>query len=160
MHESEKWKGSRSVLSNSYRPHGLRPTRFLRPGDFPGKSTGVGCHCLTYFFFSLRDYGHVGFLESHTVSWSAFHRFAMKSQLFLWKLRTHQRKRKRVGQQIMFKRKDLACRIWSFDYLVLSTCDGLLFYRTQFWLVDFSVHSVLLFSDILQYPHCLSHHHA
>ena len=26
-------------------PHGLQPTRLLRPWDFPGKSTGVGCHC-------------------------------------------------------------------------------------------------------------------
>ena len=26
--------------------HGLQPTRFLHPWDFPGKSTGVGCHCL------------------------------------------------------------------------------------------------------------------
>ena len=33
-------------MSNSYRPHGLQPTRLLRPWDFPGKSTGVGCHCL------------------------------------------------------------------------------------------------------------------
>ena len=23
-----------------------KPTRFLCPWDFPGKSTGVGCHCL------------------------------------------------------------------------------------------------------------------
>ena len=46
MHESEKWKWSRSVVSNSSRPHGLQPTRLLRPWDFPGKSTGVGCHCL------------------------------------------------------------------------------------------------------------------
>ena len=30
VHESEKWKWSRSV----------------HPWDFPGKSTGVGCHCL------------------------------------------------------------------------------------------------------------------
>ena len=37
-----KW--SRSVVSDSLRPHGLQPTRFLRPWDFPGKSTGVGCH--------------------------------------------------------------------------------------------------------------------
>ena len=43
MHESEKWKGSRSVLSDSSRPHGLQPTRLLHPWDFPGKSTGVGC---------------------------------------------------------------------------------------------------------------------
>ena len=28
------------------RPHGLQPTRLLHPWDFPGKSTGVGCHCL------------------------------------------------------------------------------------------------------------------
>ena len=42
----EKWKWSRSVVSDSLRPHGLQPTRLLRPWDFPGKSTGVGCHCL------------------------------------------------------------------------------------------------------------------
>ena len=46
MHESEKWKWSRTVVSNSSRPHGLQPTRLLHPWDFPGKSTGVGCHCL------------------------------------------------------------------------------------------------------------------
>ena len=28
------------------RPRGLQPPRLLRPWDFPGKSTGVGCHCL------------------------------------------------------------------------------------------------------------------
>ena len=46
MHESEKWKWSCSVMSDSSRPHGRQPTRLLRPWDFPGKSTGVGCHCL------------------------------------------------------------------------------------------------------------------
>ena len=46
MHESEKWKGSCSVVSDSSRPHGLQPTRLLSPWDFPGKSTGVRCHCL------------------------------------------------------------------------------------------------------------------
>ena len=49
MHESEKWKWSRSVVSDSLRPHGLQPTRLLHPWDFPGKSTGVGCHCLLRF---------------------------------------------------------------------------------------------------------------
>ena len=44
VHESEKWKWSRSVVSDPQRPHGLQPTRFLCPWDFPGKSTGVGCH--------------------------------------------------------------------------------------------------------------------
>ena len=28
------------------RPHGLQPTRLLRPWDSPGKNTGVGCHLL------------------------------------------------------------------------------------------------------------------
>ena len=46
VHESEKWKQSHSVVSNSSWPHGLQPTRLLCPWDFPGKSTGVGCHCL------------------------------------------------------------------------------------------------------------------
>ena len=27
-------------------PHGLQPSRLLCPWDFPGKSTGVGCHRL------------------------------------------------------------------------------------------------------------------
>ena len=48
MQESEKWKGSRSVVSDSVRPHGLQPTRLFCPWDFPGKSTGVGCHCLLW----------------------------------------------------------------------------------------------------------------
>ena len=46
MHESEKWKWSRSVVSDPQRPHGLQPSRLLCPWDFPGMSTGVGCHCL------------------------------------------------------------------------------------------------------------------
>ena len=44
-----KWKvkvGSHLVMSDSQRPLGLQPTRLFGPWDFPGKSTGVGCHCL------------------------------------------------------------------------------------------------------------------
>ena len=46
MHESEKWKWSRPVMSDSSTPHGLQPIRLLHPWGFPGKSTGVGCHRL------------------------------------------------------------------------------------------------------------------
>ena len=35
-----------SVVSNSLQPHGLQLTRLLCPWNFPGKSTGVGCHFL------------------------------------------------------------------------------------------------------------------
>ena len=35
-------------MSDSQQPHGLQPTRLLRPWDFPGKSTGVRCHCLLW----------------------------------------------------------------------------------------------------------------
>ena len=32
------------------RPHRLQPTRLPCPWDFPGKSTGVGCHCLLQIY--------------------------------------------------------------------------------------------------------------
>ena len=51
MHESEKWEWSHSVVSNSKWPHGLQPTRLLRPWDFPGKNTGVGCHGLHIYIY-------------------------------------------------------------------------------------------------------------
>ena len=42
-----KWKWSPYVLSNSLWSHGLWRARLLYPWNFPGRSTGVGCH----FFF-------------------------------------------------------------------------------------------------------------
>ena len=50
-----KGKGSRSVVSDSLRFHGLQPIRLLRPWGFPGKSTGVGCHCLLVFFIKILE---------------------------------------------------------------------------------------------------------
>ena len=46
MHKSEKWKWSRSVVSDPQRPYGLQPSRLLHARNFPGKSTGVGCRYL------------------------------------------------------------------------------------------------------------------
>ena len=43
-----KVKSESEVVSNSSRPHGLQPSRLLRPWDLQGKSTGVGCHCLLH----------------------------------------------------------------------------------------------------------------
>ena len=42
---------SRSVVSDSLQPHGLYPIRLLHPWDFPGKSTGEGCHFLLQGIF-------------------------------------------------------------------------------------------------------------
>ena len=36
-------------------PHGLQPTRLRSPWDFPGKSTGVGCHCLLRVVLTARN---------------------------------------------------------------------------------------------------------
>ena len=37
---------SRSVVSDSQRPHGLQPARLACTWDSPGENTGVGCHFL------------------------------------------------------------------------------------------------------------------
>ena len=60
MHESEKWKWSRSVVSDPSRPHRLQPTRLFHAWDFPGKTTGVGCHCLlqVYSLWGCKRVGH------------------------------------------------------------------------------------------------------
>ena len=64
MHESEKLKSSHSVVSDPQQPHGLQPTRLLHPWDFPGKSTGVGCHCLLrYIYIYVHTHTHT---HTHT----------------------------------------------------------------------------------------------
>ena len=66
MHESEKWKWSRPVVSNSSRPHGLQPSRLLPPWDFPGKSTEWGA-----IVFSATSYlGSSVCLSSLSHCWS------------------------------------------------------------------------------------------
>ena len=47
--EERKW--SHSVVSDSLHPQGLWPTTLLNPWDFPGKSTGMGCHFLLQGIF-------------------------------------------------------------------------------------------------------------
>ena len=49
MNTIGKW--SRSVMSDSLRPHGLQPTRLLCPWDFPGNCTGADCHFLLQWIF-------------------------------------------------------------------------------------------------------------
>ena len=71
VHESEMWKRSRSVMSNSSRHHRLQSTRLLRPWDFRGKSTGVGCHCLLWRKASAITHLNPGPLHLYT-GWEEF----------------------------------------------------------------------------------------
>ena len=43
MHESGKWKGSRSVGSDPQQLHGLQPSRLLHRCDFPGNDKFFNC---------------------------------------------------------------------------------------------------------------------
>ena len=98
VHESEKWKWSCSVVSDSSQPHGLQPTRLLHPWDFPGKSTGVGCHCLLHtdplqlqnLSFWTREQTHVPCIGSQIRNhWATrevhLYHFLMKNYLLIWR---------------------------------------------------------------------------
>ena len=57
-------------MPDSQRPHELQPSRLLCPWDFPGKSTGVWCHCLLQDLHDSdnRD-GVMTYLEPDIVEW-------------------------------------------------------------------------------------------
>ena len=93
VHESEKWKWSRSVMSDSSWLHGLQPTRLLRPWDFPARvlewsapafSHGYGYHLLnfrTLFWWDLWGIWDlpidqfVVYPNSYTSKWNIFSLF-------------------------------------------------------------------------------------
>ena len=69
--------------------HRRQPTRLLHPWDFPGNSTGVGCHCLlqfssmpTYIVAKLRNFSEYPqaisplFAPHHRSVWNA-HSFGL-----------------------------------------------------------------------------------
>ena len=50
--QSEKSESeNHSVVSDSFPPHGLQPTRLLCPWNSPGQNTGVRCHSLLQGIF-------------------------------------------------------------------------------------------------------------
>ena len=72
MHESKKWKWSRSVVSDSLWPHGLQPTRLLHPWDFPARVLEWDAitfskyihlqliyYCVSSFYIGLCGPGHI-----------------------------------------------------------------------------------------------------
>ena len=88
MHESEKWKWSGSVVSDSSRPHGLQPTRLPRPWDFPGKSTGVGCYCLLWYLCTGHYNVNLKYTANNISSKNCFiknwHTIAVQGQQAQW----------------------------------------------------------------------------
>ena len=94
MDASEKWKWSSSVvsdpcsvMSDSSQPHGLQPTRLLCPWDFPGKSTGVGCHCLLWLETMRTGQSFLSTGSKERRSWEAWNPNGMNYLEFLssWK---------------------------------------------------------------------------
>ena len=98
MHESEKWKGSRSVVSDSLQPHGLQPSRLLRPWNFPGKSIGEGCHCLlpktTYLILILLNRQ----IQANHTSGSQFNQLIHIMNIQLKKIKRHMNREKDVAK--------------------------------------------------------------
>ena len=55
-----------SVVSNSLRPHGLQPARFLCPWDSPGKNTKAGSHSLLQGIFPTQG-SNLGLLHGSRI---------------------------------------------------------------------------------------------
>ena len=71
-------------MSNSSRPHGLQPTRLLRPWDFPGKSTGVGCHHLLLHLYEVPRIVKIMEIESRSVVPNSWEERGMGNYSLIW----------------------------------------------------------------------------
>ena len=67
-----------SVVADSLRPHGLKPTILLWPWNFPGKNTGVGCLFLLPGIFLSQELSpsllHCRQILYHWATWEAMER--------------------------------------------------------------------------------------
>ena len=61
-----------SVVSDSFQPRGLQPSRLLCPWDFPGKNAGVGCHALLQPLFAAQA------LSPYLLSWQTVYQGATR----------------------------------------------------------------------------------
>ena len=62
-------------MCNSVQPHRQQPTRLLCPWDYPGKNTGVGCHCLLWNLLSCSFSGLLFY-------WFVKHLFSYSSSFY------------------------------------------------------------------------------
>ena len=64
---------SRSVVSDTLRPHGLKHARLLCPWDSPGKNTGMGCHALLQGIFPAQR-SNLGVLHGRQILYHLSHK--------------------------------------------------------------------------------------
>ena len=74
-----KW--SRSVVSDSWRPRGLSPTGHFHARAYPGKSTGVGRHCLLQRIFPSQGL-HPGLPHCRQTLYHLSHKGSPKKKSF------------------------------------------------------------------------------
>ena len=67
---------SRSVMSDSFQPHGLHPTRLLCPWDSPGKNARMCCHSPLQVIF-LTQRSNPGLPQCRQILYSLSHREAL-----------------------------------------------------------------------------------
>ena len=79
---------SRSVVSDSLQPHGLKPARLLCPWDFPGKNIGEGCHFLLQGIFLSQGYVVLIFQKSMTPRYKIIKTLFLNLLLDTFKLNT------------------------------------------------------------------------
>ena len=103
---SNAWKWGHSVVSDPQWPHGLQPTRLLHPWDFPGKSTGVGCHCLLlsllYAQFKKKKNGTVNRGQFPWLLWLQDGWFFTLNQLLLYLIQCNKIPLYKIGSPMTF----------------------------------------------------------
>ena len=81
-----------SVVCDSLQPHGLQPARLLCPWNSPGKTIGVGCHCLLQGTFPTQG-SNSGLLNCRQILYCVSHqglcRIIQTNRLvIIWPLRS------------------------------------------------------------------------
>ena len=78
MPRNAQRKWSCSFMSDSLWPHGLSPTSLFHPCNFPGKTTGVGCHFLLQGIVPIQGL-NPGLLHCRQVLYHLSHQGSLKN---------------------------------------------------------------------------------
>ena len=160
--ESKQCVLNRSVVPNSWPPHGLWPTRLLCPWDFSGQNTRVGCHFLFQEIFLTQGSNphlvHYRQILYHWAPWEA-HQNSTKGKnkyasIHAWR-NTY---RNNIGFQLSFSNL-IRCYFWIYHLDPVVILDETLRFinitghKTHLKHREYAV--TPLFSRFLNYPHQL-----